>query len=166
MTSYSKMLGRAQEGTAAIEMAIALPVLILFIYGIFTFGQVFEADAGIQHALGEGARFGTLCLNPSSGSCTLPTATQIKARVNSRLFGTTSGTFDAPTVDTSTASSGYVTVTVTYHQTMYFAFFTGPTITLTRSKLVYLAETPPASGSTSCSAGGGSTPASSCSVYL
>jgi hypothetical protein len=36
-----------------------------------------------------------------------------------------------------------VTVTVTYDQTMKFAFFTGPTITVTRSKRVYLADTPP-----------------------
>jgi Flp pilus assembly protein TadG len=161
MNKSIKRLRSAQDGTAAIEMSVALPVVILFIYGIFTFGQVLEADAGIQHALGEGARYGTLCLNPASGTCTLPTATQIRARVNNRLFGTMSGTFDTPVVDTSTASSGYVTVTVTYHQTMNLLFFTGPTVNLTRSKRVYLAEKPPASGS--C---GGATPAATCSVYL
>lgn len=130
---------RDERGAAAIEMAIALPVLVTMIYGIFTIGQLFEANAGMQHALGEGARLGTLCPSLSGNTCSVPTDDQIRTKVNSRLFGTTNGTFDTPTVDSSTAASGYKTVTVTYHQTMYFAFFTGPTITVTRSKRVYLA---------------------------
>ena len=133
-------LQRNEQGAAAIEMAIALPVLVSMIYGIFTLGQLFEANAGMQHALGEGARYGTLCLSMTSTGCTLPTDDQIRTRVNDKLFGTTNGTFDTPTVDSTTAASGYKTITVTYHQTMQFAFFTGPTIDLTRSKRVYLAS--------------------------
>jgi len=132
--------GRNEQGAAAIEMAIALPVLVSMIYGIFTLGQLFEANAGMQHALGEGARYGTLCLSMTSSGCTLPTDDQIRTRVNDKLFGTTNGTFDTPTVDSTTAANGYKTITVTYHQTMQFAFFTGPTIDLTRSKRVYLAS--------------------------
>lgn len=162
MIGSVKKLSKAQDGAAAIEMAIALPVLVSFIYGIFSFGQVLEADAGIQNALGEGARYATLCLSPnSSGSCTVPTSTQIKAKVNSRLFGTNNGTFDTPTIDTSTASSGYVTITVTYHQAMSFAFFSLPSMTFTRSKVVYLADTP---GTQSACSSGAST-AASCSIY-
>lgn len=154
-------LKQSEDGAAAIEMAIAVPVLILFLIGIFSFGQVLEAQAGMQHALGEGARLGTLCLNPATGgSCTLPSSTQIRDRVNSKLFGTSNGTFDSPAVDTTTATSGYVTITVTYHQAMNFAFFSIPSMTFTQSKLVYLAETPPSQGT--CS--GGSTVAS-CSIY-
>jgi Flp pilus assembly protein TadG len=152
---------RNEGGAALIEMAIALPVLISMIYGIFTVGQLFEANAGMQHALGEGARYGNLCLGVSNGSCTLPTSTQIANRVNTKLFGTRNGTFDSPAVDTSTASTGYVTVTVTYHQTMDFLFFTGPTITLARSKRVYLADTP--ASSADCSSGAST--AASCSIY-
>lgn len=162
MISCVRKLGKAEEGAAAIEMAIALPVLVSFIYGIFSFGQVLEADAGIQNALGEGARYATLCLSPSTtGSCAVPSGTQIKARVNAKLFGTGNGTFDAPTVDTSTASSGYVKITVTYHQVMTFAFFTLPSITFTRSKVVYLADTP--GTQSDCSSGVSTAP--SCSIY-
>ena len=65
---------RANEaGAAIIEFAIALPILIFFIYGIFAVGRLYEANAGIQHALGEGARYATLCLNPTSTGCTNPT---------------------------------------------------------------------------------------------
>lgn len=130
-----------ERGAAALEMALALPVLVSMIYGIFTLGQVFEANAGMQHALGEGARYGTLCLSMASdGTCTLPSDTQISTKVSSKLFGTRNGTFDTPTVDSSTAASGYKTVTVKYHQTMNFLFFTGPTVNLIRSKRVYLAS--------------------------
>jgi Flp pilus assembly protein TadG len=152
---------RDQRGAAAIEMAIALPVLVSMIYGIFTLGQLFEANAGMQHALGEGARYGNLCLSVSNGTCTVPTSAQLKNRVNAKLFGTRNGTFDTPTVMTSTASSGYVTITVAYHQTMNFLFFTGPTVNLTRSKRVYLADTPPAQSDCSAAA----TPPASCSIY-
>lgn len=133
-------LQRDDSGAAAIEMAIALPVLVSMIYGIFTLGQLFEANAGMQHALGEGARYGTLCLAMTSSGCTLPTDDQIRTKVNTKLFGTTNGTFDSPTIDSTTTASGYKTISVTYHQTMQFAFLTGPTIALTRSKRVYLAS--------------------------
>lgn len=152
---------RDQRGAAAIEMAIALPVLVSMIYGIFTLGQLFEANAGMQHALGEGARMGNLCFTPSNGACTLPTSTELSDKVNAKLFGTRNGTFDTPTVSTSTASSGYVTITVRYHQTMNFLFFTGPTVNLTRSKRVYLADTPPSQSDCSAAA----TPPASCSIY-
>jgi hypothetical protein len=81
-----------------------------------------------------------LCLAITSTGCTLPTDDQLKAKVNGKLFGVASGTFDQPTVDSTTASSGYKTITVTYHQTMNFLLFSGPTVTLTRSKRVYLAS--------------------------
>ena len=161
MTTRRIRINRDERGSAVVEMAISLPVLVSMIYGIFTLGQLFEANAGIQHALGEGARYGNLCLAISNGSCTLPTSTAIGTKVNDKLFGTRNGTFDAPSVTTSTASSGYVTVSVTYRQTLNFLFFTGPTITLTRSKQVYLADTPPAQAD--CTSA--TTPPPTCSIY-
>jgi Flp pilus assembly protein TadG len=164
MTIRRRTIRTDDRGAAVVEMAISLPILVTMIYGVFTLGQLFESNAGIQHALGEGSRYANLCLSVTNGSCTMPTSTQIAARVNSKLFGTRNGTFDAPTVDTSTATSGYITVTVTYHQTMNFLMFTGPAVTITRSKRVYLADTP-TSTATQCSSAGASAPAS-CSVYL
>jgi Flp pilus assembly protein TadG len=54
-------LRREERGAATIEMAIALPTLIVFLWGIFQVGVAFQAKAGMQHALGEGARLATLC---------------------------------------------------------------------------------------------------------
>lgn len=143
MTVRKHRLGRNEDGASAVEIAIALPVLIFMIYGIFTLGLLFEANAGIQHALGEGARRGNLCLNAADSGCTLPTKTSLSDLVNSKLYGTTNGTFDTPNVDTSTANSGYVTITVDYHVTPNFLFVTAPRVNLERAKRVYLADTPP-----------------------
>lgn len=163
MMRFAKKLHSDEEGAGAVEMAISLPVLVMMIYGIFTLGQALEATAGMQHAMGQAARFGNLCLGVTTGSCTLPTAKAIKDKANAELFGN-NGTFDTPTVDTTTASSGYVTLSVAYHQTMNFLLFTGPTINITRSKVVYLADTPPTSSLCSSPPSGTTAPAS-CSIY-
>ena len=131
-----KLLKRDERGTAVIEIAIVLPVLILFIYGIFQIGILYQANAGMQHALGEGARYATLCLSPSP--CENPTGAQVKTRIESSVFGTSPGTF---TVPTPTSTSGFMTLTVNYSQPMNFLFFAGPTVNVTRTKKVYVAPT-------------------------
>ena len=121
-------LRRDQRGAAAIEFAIAVPVLVLMIYGIFRLGLLFQANAGMQHALGEGARYATIYPTPSDS--------QIQARMNAKLFGSGYGSF---TVSPPASSTGYKTLTVTYTTPMDFLFVPGPTVTLTRSKKVYVA---------------------------
>jgi len=81
-----KLLRRNEEGAAAIEMAIALPVLLVMIYGIFQVGLVFQANAGMQHALGEGARYATLCV-PTSSGCNSPSDSAVVTRMSNKLFG-------------------------------------------------------------------------------
>ena len=131
-----QLLKRDQRGVAVIEMAIILPVLILFIYGIFQVGILYQANAGMQHALGEGARLATLCRPISTGGCNVPTDTEIQNRINSTVFGTRPGTFNVPA---PTTSNRVMTLTVNYSQPMNFIFFPGPTINLTRTKVIYLA---------------------------
>ena len=128
-------LGRDQRGAAIIEFALSVPVLVTMIYGIFECSQLYEANAGMQHALGEGARYATLCV-PTSTGCNSETNTNIKAQMTAKLFGPVDGTFNVqdPVDD---ASLKFKTLTVTYTRTMNFLFFTGPAITLTRSKVVY-----------------------------
>ena len=133
-----KILRRDEEGAAAIEFAIAVPILVTMLYGIFQVGPLFQANAGMQHALGEGARYATLCLSPTSTGCTVPTDANIKAKINAKLFGKSDGTFTVS--DPVTTSNSYKTLTVTYSRAMNFLFFQGPTVTLTRSKTVYIVQ--------------------------
>ena len=126
-------LRRNERGAAVVEMALSLPILITVIYGIFEMSQLMEAEASMQHALGEGARYATLCV-PTSTGCNSNTNTNIVARMNAKLFGTPGGSFNVQNVVDGTNSK---TLTITYTRTMNFLFFTGPTVTLTRTKLVY-----------------------------
>ena len=120
---------RDQHGAAALEFAVAVPVLIMLIYGIFRVGLLYEANAGMQHALGEGARFATLFPTPTDA--------QIRARMTSELFGRGYGNFTvaAPATD---ASNAFKTLTVTYTTPMDFLIVPGPTVTVSRSKRVYM----------------------------
>jgi len=46
---------KKQEGSALLEFAIALPLLVVFIVGIYDFSGAFNAKLKIQHAAQEGA---------------------------------------------------------------------------------------------------------------
>lgn len=120
---------RDEQGAAVVEFAFALPVVMMFIWGIFQLGLVFQAQAGMQHALGEGARYATLYPTP--------TDLQIKNRVTASTFGTGNGTFDPPVLTTSSDLSSK-TISVTYKVTPNFLFISVPQISITRSKKVYM----------------------------
>lgn len=126
------LLRRDDRGAAAIEMAIALPVLVAMIYGLFQVGLLYQANAGMQHALGEGARVATLYERFTSNN--VPTDAAIKSRMTSKLFGKGDGTF---TVNDPVTGTGYKDLSITYTKKMNFLFFNGPTITLNRSKRAY-----------------------------
>lgn len=139
---------RDERGAAVIEIAFALPTVILFIWGIFQLGIIFQANAGMQHALGEGARLATICLNPTAaGVCSTAPDADIEERISETLFGTGLGDFDVevsrPTDDPSTPADesdvDYLTLTATFSMPTNFLFFEGPDLDLTRSKVVYVA---------------------------
>ena len=128
------------RGAAAIEMAFALPVLIVLIWSFVQLAQIYRAMAGMQQALGEGARYATLCINPSVTGCSVPTAAQVKARINSTVYGTAPGTFTVPDPAPGTSGTGsFYDLTVTYSQPTDLLLVPGPTINVSRSKRVWVA---------------------------
>ena len=88
-------LTRDQSGAAAVEMAFALPVLVIMLYAFVQLAEVYRAVAGMQQALGEGSRYATLCYSQSSTGCTPPSAGTgtspatgtIKAKIYSSVYG-------------------------------------------------------------------------------
>ena len=120
---------RNDRGAAMIEFAISIPIMTLFMWGIFQFGMILEAQAGMQHALGEAARYATIFPTP--------TDTEIQNKITSAKFGLANGTWSTPTI-TDDATLHTKLITVSYSQPTNFIFFAGPTITVTKSKLVYL----------------------------
>lgn len=131
-------LRRDQAGAGAIEFAIAMPVLVAFIYGFFTLGMVYRANAGLQHALGEAARQATLW-RPTQLTAD-QYDTQIRNTLAQRDFGLDGGRLSTA-VDTSMFAAGYLTINLTYSRETDFLFIDGPTVQVVRSKRVYVATT-------------------------
>jgi hypothetical protein len=135
-----RSLAKDEKGVAVIEMAFALPILIMMIWMLVQLGLVYRAVAGIQQALGEGARYATLCLNPSASGCATPTATDVRAKIQSSVYGSGPGTFTTPLPTLSTSgTSKYYDLRVNYTQPTDLLLLPGPTITVSRSKRVWVA---------------------------
>ena len=128
MTRILRKLRSNSEGAAAIEFAVAVPVLTVMIWGMFQVGLIFQANAGMPHALGEAARYATIFPTPSD--------TDLQTRITAKKFGLGNGTWGTPTIVTDTAA-GTKTITVSYSQPTDFLLFAGPTVTMTKSKVVY-----------------------------
>ncbi len=127
-----KKIRRNQDGVAVIEMAFALPALIVLMWMIVQLGLVFRAMSGIQHGLGEGSRMATLFPKPTN--------TAIQTRISDAVYGIGPGSF---TINTPTSGNldgaNYLDLRVTYTQATDMLLFPGPTISVTRSKRVWTA---------------------------
>lgn len=56
----SKVDIRDEEGAAAVEFALVLPIFALLVVGLITFGLIFKDYLGITHAAREGVRWASL----------------------------------------------------------------------------------------------------------
>jgi Flp pilus assembly protein TadG len=90
--------GRGQEGSAAVEFAIVLPVLMLLLAGFFDFGWLFYWQQTVTNASRAGARYAVQANYPS-GVRTPYVDSQIQTLVNNNYgpglvvtVGTTAGT--------------------------------------------------------------------------
>lgn len=134
-----KALLRDERGATVIEFAFAFPVLVVMLWMLVQLGFVFRANANIQQALGEGARFATLCLSPTILGCTPPTQSAVKSRMETAVGGTHIGTFaaDLPTIGTS-GGARYYDLRVTYTMPTSLLVFPGPTVSVSKSKRVWV----------------------------
>jgi hypothetical protein len=114
------------RGATVIEFAFAFPALIVLIYCIAQLGMVYRAMSGIQHSLGEGARFATIYPRPTTDA--------IEAKMEAAVYGIGPGDFEIPEPD---EVDDTILLKVTYTQPTSLLLFPGPTITVERTKLVY-----------------------------
>jgi Flp pilus assembly protein TadG len=135
MISRKPLLRRDQRGTAMIEFAIAVPVLVAMIWGLFQVSLIFEANAGMQHALGQAARLANVYRTDTADH--RPTTTMISNAITSYKFGVARGTWGTPTITPDTTNKR-VTITVTYSQPLNFLFFTR-SVSMTKTKVAYWA---------------------------
>ena len=126
-------LRRDQKGAAIIEMAFALPVIIIMMWMVVQLGLVFRAMSGIQHGLGEGARMATLYPKPAD--------TAIRTKISDAVYGIGPGSIVIATPVSGTADGAtYLDLRVTYTQSTDLLLFPGPDISVARSKRVWVAS--------------------------
>jgi Flp pilus assembly protein TadG len=128
---------RDESGATVIETAFVLPALIILLWMVIQLGLVMRAMSGIQHALGEGAREAVMYpYEPPSTS-----NTKIVDAMNAAVYGIGPGTFNVVPPSEGTADgSTYLDLRVTYTQDTNLIFLPGPTINVTRSKRVWVAD--------------------------
>lgn len=118
------------------EFAFAVPVLVMMIWGMFQVSLLLEANAGVDQALGEGARYATIFDTTTNAR---PTDQQIADKITARKFGTGLGDWEDPEINTDNETSDhYIDISVSYDVPTDFLFFQGPDITIAKSKRVYV----------------------------
>jgi len=114
-----RLLGtKGTRGTAAVEFALILPLLLVLVFGIIEFSLLLYDQAVITNASREGARFGIVVTEG-----TRRTVAEIEAKVNSytesRLVSFDSGVTPTPEVPSGPCAASLndlrVTVTYDYH---------------------------------------------------
>jgi Flp pilus assembly protein TadG len=131
-----------ERGVAIVEMAFALPILVVMIYMIAQLGMIYRASAGIQQALGEGARYATLCVNPTATGCNIPSPSDISTKINASVYGIGPGSFNVATpkcTEDTTNGGAYYDLSVTYTQATSLLLAPGPNISISRGKRVWVA---------------------------
>jgi Flp pilus assembly protein TadG len=81
-----------EDGAAAVEMALILPVLLIVVFGIIEFGFAFNAQIALTQAVREGVRVGAIGEAPSE--------TLMGTRMGEAYIGVTGA---APTVENAVA---------------------------------------------------------------
>ena len=63
---------RDERGTALVEFALVLPIVLLLIFGILWFGRAFNYSTDQTHLANEAARYAAVNSNPGAPNQTLP----------------------------------------------------------------------------------------------
>ena len=104
-----RKITNATRGTAAIEFAIVLPLLLAIVFGIIEFGAVLYNQAVITNASREAARFSAaFYTNPANATATRPACADIQnyvvSYVNTYFISFTSSSFNASNVSCPTGT--------------------------------------------------------------
>jgi hypothetical protein len=90
--------------------------------------------------LGEGSREAVVWRDPEPTTDELRTI--VRNEMNNAVFGIGPGSFNIPSPTAGSTASGtpYLDLTVTYSQPTSLLLFPGPTVSVSRSKRVYLSR--------------------------
>ena len=123
-----------QDGTAAIEFGLTVPLVILLFYGIAQFGIVLLANAGIRHALDVGARAATVYKGT-----TPMTDTEIRAAITNSIYGVKNGTLNTPTITRGSRNGvNFVDISINYSAPIDVMIYKFGPIDLSETRRAYL----------------------------
>lgn len=132
--SFLLKLRKSEVGAAAIEFALAIPLIIMLFYGVAQYGIIMLANSGIRHAVDVSARAATVYIG-----VTPMTDTQLRAVITSNLYGINRGTVSTPSISRGkTNGIDYVDISVTYTAPIDLIFFKFGPMSLTESRRAYL----------------------------
>jgi Flp pilus assembly protein TadG len=131
MIHFHRCVRQPRRGAAAVEAAVILPVLLIFIAGIVDIGRLPKYADTLTNAARIGAQYG--CTNTTTAADTTSISAMVKAELTNENL-TVSGTNPVITITTPTVSSTqFISVQVTYSLsgTSVFTFFPVSSITRT-----------------------------------
>ena len=133
-------LVRDEDGAAAVEMAFALPGPDRDDLDVRPARRSLSSGGRYPAGAWRGRSLRDLVPQPRlQTGCTAPTAAQIKTQITNSVYGIGPGTFTV--TDPASGTSGtakYYDLTVSYTQPTSLLLFPGPTMSLTRSKRVWI----------------------------
>jgi Flp pilus assembly protein TadG len=131
MKMFTRKFVADTEGSSAVEFALTAGMLLMLMVGLAQVGILFMANAGLRHAVGEGARLSTIFPMPSDAT--------IIAKVNATRFGVNSSYITTgPTVTHGTENgASFTQVSMSYSVPMNFVFFHAPAVTLTETRRAF-----------------------------
>ncbi len=127
------VLLRDERGAAALEFAFAVPVMFTMIIGATQLGTLFYANAGVKHAVAEGARVASVFPFPGE--------TAVRSAVSAQTFGLEPNrVVGTPSVVRRTDANGnsVVDITLNYSVPLDFKFFSTTALTLSDTRTVIL----------------------------
>lgn len=106
---------RDEGGVAALEFAIAGPLVLVFAVGTIQLGMALFAQAGLRNAVENGARYATIYPTPSDSA--------ISNRILSGAEGLDPAKITGPTIRHGTSNGQpYIDISMTYDFPMHFPF--------------------------------------------
>jgi Flp pilus assembly protein TadG len=127
---------RDERGSAIVEFAFALPIMVTLMIGILQSSLMLYAKSGMRHGIGEGLRLAKV------QRTTQASAVVVTNKVRAAAYGVKASNIKTLTYQRVTNARGedVLTIAMTYQPSSFIPFVRRLPITLSESRTVYLPE--------------------------
>jgi Flp pilus assembly protein TadG len=142
----ARTLHSGDEGSSMVELALSVPVLLTFFFGLIQVCIVTYTRGALSECAREGTRYamvhGSTCETPGNASCTL-TASQMNTYVSSNTWPNVGGgamTVNTTYPDGNENPGSRVQITVTYAFPFRVPMIPTSTLTLSSTSVMYIVQ--------------------------